>query len=93
MFAFGVKEFKKLKKYKMGYTNFTVEKLEDIIEVHKPKSILDLGAQNMYNQAEVPAPYAKEWYESKGNIYCSFIKNQPEFITLEQFKTLDFKLS
>jgi len=55
----------------MGYTHFTVEKLEEIIKERNPKSILDFGAQNMYNQAEDPAPYAKEWYESKGIKYVS----------------------
>jgi hypothetical protein len=55
----------------MGYTSFSVHVLEKIIAEFKPKSVLDYGAQNMYNQPVLPAPYAKDWYESKGIIYTA----------------------
>lgn len=55
----------------MGYTSHTVEVIEEVLLRYKPQSILDLGAQNMYNQPALPAPYAKEWYEQKGIKYVS----------------------
>jgi hypothetical protein len=55
----------------MGYTNFTVSKLENIIEKYQPKTVVDLGAQNMYNQPVLPAPYAKDWYISQGIEYTA----------------------
>lgn len=55
----------------MGYTSFSVELLTKVISEFKPKSILDYGAQNMYNQPALPAPYAKEWYEGMGISYIA----------------------
>lgn len=55
----------------MGYTSFSVELLTKVISQFKPESILDYGAQNMYNQPAQPAPYAKGWYESKGIKYTA----------------------
>jgi len=49
----------------MGYTNFTVEKIQGLINTFKPKKVLDLGAQNMYNQPIIPAPYSSEWYKAQ----------------------------
>lgn len=53
----------------MGYTDFTVSLLEKIIKEYKPKTVLDLGAQNLYNQPLLPAPYASTWYESQDISY------------------------
>jgi hypothetical protein len=55
----------------MGYTSFSVHVLEKLINEFKPKSVLDYGAQNMYNQPVLPAPYAKEWYEGMGIMYTA----------------------
>lgn len=55
----------------MGYTSFSVQVLEKLISEFKPKSVLDYGAQNMYNQPVLPAPYAKDWYESMGIKYTA----------------------
>ena len=52
----------------MGYTGFTVELIEKHLD--GVKSVIDLGAQNMYNQPVIPAPYASEWYEGKGIEYA-----------------------
>ena len=54
----------------MGYTGFTVELIEKHLD--GVKSVVDLGAQNMYNQPVLPAPYASEWYKEKGIHYGSF---------------------
>jgi hypothetical protein len=51
----------------MGYTSFTVELIEKHLD--GVKSVIDLGAQNMYNQPVLPAPYASEWYKEKGIKY------------------------
>jgi hypothetical protein len=55
----------------MGYTSFSVQVLEKLIAEFKPKSVLDYGAQNMYNQPVLPAPYAKDWYEGMGIMYTA----------------------
>jgi hypothetical protein len=54
----------------MGYTAHTVSVLEMIIKENDPKSVLDLGAQNLYNQPLLPAPYASSWYEKLGIDYA-----------------------
>lgn len=53
----------------MGYTSHTISVLELIIKENDPKSVLDLGAQNLYNQPHLPAPYASTWYEKQGIRY------------------------
>jgi len=53
----------------MGYTSHTVGMLQLIIDEYKPKNVLDLGAQNLYNQPNLPAPYASEWYDELGIEY------------------------
>lgn len=55
----------------MGYTSFSVQILSKLISGYKPKNVLDYGAQNMYNQHIIPAPYAKEWYETQGISYTA----------------------
>ncbi len=74
----------------MGYTQFTVDQLEEIISNHSPKTILDFGAQNMYNQPELPAPYAKEWYENEKKMkYVSIdINNEHGAIAVDLSKPL-----
>lgn len=55
----------------MGYTDFTVGLLERVIKEYQPKMVVDLGAQNMYNQPALPAPYASEWYKKQGIVYVA----------------------
>ena len=51
----------------MGYTGFTI----DLIEPHLAgvETVIDAGAQNLYNQPLIPAPYASEWYKEKDILY------------------------
>ena len=53
----------------MGYTQFTIDKVQGLINKYNPKSVIDLGAQNNFAQPLLPAPYISEWYESKGIFY------------------------
>lgn len=55
----------------MGYTDFSVKTISNVISVMRPQSVLDYGAQNMYNQPVIPAPYAKDWYENQGIKYTA----------------------
>jgi hypothetical protein len=52
----------------MGYTNFTIGKVTQILESIKSEkgiiSVLDFGAQNNYNQPNLPAPFMSEWYSA-----------------------------
>lgn len=47
----------------MGYTSFTISKIEPLLT--NVKSVIDLGAQNNYAQPDLPAPYISEWYKEK----------------------------
>jgi hypothetical protein len=49
----------------MGYTSFTKEKIQAMLDMYDVKSIIDLGAQNDYGQPSLPAPYISEWYKEK----------------------------
>jgi hypothetical protein len=55
----------------MGYTSFTIEKIQGLIDGYHPKTVIDLGAQNNYSQPQLPAPYMDEWYAGKGIDYVS----------------------
>ena len=84
----------------MGYTQFTVEKIEEILKNNSIKSVLDFGAQNLYNQPDLPAPYTKEWYEGMGKSYVSIdINNEHGAIPIDLSKplieqiNLDFNLT
>lgn len=53
----------------MGYTDFTVRLLEKVIKQYQPKSVIDAGAQNLFNQPLLPAPYASTFYDGLGISY------------------------
>jgi hypothetical protein len=73
----------------MGYTHFTVERIEDIIKLFKPQTVCDLGAQNMYNQPQLPAPYASSWYKMLGIDYYSIdINGENDSIILDLSKEM-----
>ena len=55
----------------MGVTSFDIQLLETVIKAYKPKSAIELGAQNNYAQPKLPAPYMSEWYKAKGIDYTS----------------------
>jgi hypothetical protein len=58
----------------MGYTQHTIDLVEEIIIKFRPTSVIDLGAQNNYSEA-IPAngkaPYMLEWYLKKGIRYVA----------------------
>jgi SAM-dependent methyltransferase len=61
----------------MGITSFSVELLNKVIEEYSPKNVCELGAQNLYNQPLLPAPYANEFYEPLGIDYtCIDLSNE-----------------
>lgn len=73
----------------MGYTHFTVDLIEEQLTVNKIKSVCDLGAQNLYNQPELPAPYASEFYKAKGIEYnCIDLNGENEAIPYDLTKPL-----
>jgi SAM-dependent methyltransferase len=53
----------------MGITSFSISLLEGVIKEFHPKNVCELGAQNLYNQPKLPAPYANEFYEAIGIEY------------------------
>lgn len=57
----------------MGITTFSKNLLDKVIEEHKPKNVGEYGSQNLYFDGKpLPAPYANEYYESKGIEYTCF---------------------
>jgi hypothetical protein len=57
----------------MGYTSTTFEFIQPLLP--EVKSVVDLGAQNNYNQPSLPAPYMSEWYKAQGIEYLSIDLN------------------
>lgn len=55
----------------MGYTSFTIGKIEGILAAYPIHTVLDLGAQNNYSLPNLPAPYMREWYQERGYDYTS----------------------
>lgn len=71
----------------MGYTHFTVGLIEN--HVAGVKSVVDLGAQNLYNQPKLPAPYASEWYREKGIQYTAIdLSKENESIDMDLSKPI-----
>jgi SAM-dependent methyltransferase len=59
----------------MGYTGKSIEIILNVLKDYNIKSVCDLGAQNNYSQPYLPAPYMKDWYESRGIKYVSIDMN------------------
>lgn len=53
----------------MGLTNFSVELLDRHINSVPTKTVLELGAQNLYHSDYPGAPYANVYYEARGFKY------------------------
>lgn len=60
----------------MGITAFSITLLDKVIADYKPKNVCELGAQNLYNTPNLPAPYADKYYVSKGIEYTSIDLNK-----------------
>jgi hypothetical protein len=73
----------------MGITSFSVE----LIERNKgnAKSVIELGAQQMYNQSNLPAPYADEFYKSLGfeEYSCIDLSKENNAIEIDLSKALE----
>lgn len=50
----------------MGYTGKTIDVMNEIITMLKPKTVCDLGAQNNYAQPLLPAPFMSAWWINQG---------------------------
>lgn len=53
----------------MGVTNFSLTLIEKALNITEVKTVIELGAQNLYTAEHPGAPYASEWYEGKGIMY------------------------
>lgn len=49
----------------MGICKTDVDLLERVIKEFKPKSVIELGSQNLYIEGSDKPPFASEWYKSK----------------------------
>lgn len=74
----------------MGITSFSIE----LIERNKgnAKTIIELGAQNLYNQPILPAPYAHEWYLKNGfeEYDCIDLSKENNCIELDLSKPINY---
>lgn len=67
----------------MGYTGFTKRIIETVIKTYDPKTVIDLGSQQDYDQPNLPAPYISHWYENMGISYsCIDLNGENGSITL-----------
>jgi hypothetical protein len=53
----------------MGYTKFTKELVQKVLDNNKIESVVDLGACNDYEIGGSKPPYISEWYSGKGIFY------------------------
>lgn len=53
----------------MGYTGFTKNIINTVVKTYDPKTVIDLGSQQDYDQPNLPAPYISGWYTEKGIEY------------------------
>ena len=53
----------------MGYTKFTKDKVQELINRYQPKYVIDLGDQMDYEQPLLPAPYIHPFFEKQGVQY------------------------
>ncbi len=75
----------------MGITSFSAE----LIAKYKngAKNVIELGAQNLYNQPNLPAPYAHELYDSHGVAYkCIDLCEENGAIPIDLSKPYENKL-
>jgi hypothetical protein len=55
----------------MGYSGFTKQIINTVIKSYDPKTVIDLGAQQNYDQPNLPAPYIDSWYKDMGIMYMA----------------------
>lgn len=68
----------------MGITAFDIELLDKVIDRFSTKNVIEAGAQNLYNQPLLPAPYAHEYYEPKGVQYsCIDLSKENKCIVMD----------
>ena len=53
----------------MGITDFSLSLLEGIIAEHKPRSVIELGAQNLYTNGPAYGKYADTFYREHKILY------------------------
>lgn len=53
----------------MGYTFFSKQLVQKYMQEFKPKSVVDLGAQNDFSYPILPAPYISDFYYANGVEY------------------------
>jgi hypothetical protein len=77
----------------MGITAFDIRLLEGVISQQSPKTVIELGAQNLYHTSQNPPPYASGWYESKGISYkCIDLSGENGALKIDLAKPIKKKL-
>ena len=74
----------------MGITSLDIELLDEILIRYKHKNVIELGAQQLYNQPNLPAPYANEYFEPKGVKYdCIDLSKENNCIEIDLSKPIN----
>lgn len=50
----------------MGITNFSISLLEKVVKDFRPRSVIELGSQNLYTTSDPNPPFADVWYKENG---------------------------
>lgn len=53
----------------MGYTSFTKQLVQKVLDNNKIESVVDFGSQNDYEFSSDKPPFISSWYEAKGIRY------------------------
>lgn len=76
----------------MGITSFGINLIEECLKIKEIKNVIELGAQNLYNQPKLPAPYADEYYTSIGIDYtCIDLSNENNCLVLDLSQQINIK--
>lgn len=73
----------------MGYTSFTKQLVQKVLDRSKIESVIDLGSQNDYDIGGDKPPFISNWYASKGIKYtCIDLAGDNGALPLDLSRTL-----
>lgn len=74
----------------MGITSFGISLIEDCLKIKDIKNVIELGAQNLYNQDKFPPPFAHEYYNVVGIEYtCIDLNKQNNCLEIDLSKPFE----
>jgi hypothetical protein len=75
----------------MGYTTFTKQLVQKVLDNNKVESVVDIGSCNDYDIGGIKPPWISDWYEGKGISYTSIdLAGDNDALPLDLSRPLDF---